>query len=371
VVLRELENASLVQQHAPGRYRMHDLIRLYSTDTAHQHLPHEVQDAALRRVVDFYTHTAHTADRLLHPHRPPIQLNPPEPGCLPHSLPDYPAALAWFDTEHPCLLAAQHTATTHAWHQAVWHLAWTLNTFHGRRGHLHDLLSVWRAGVAAAEHLPDPTAHTLAQRLLGHAYAVLGRHDEASGHLRQALALAEQHHDRTLQAHTHRTFAWAWERRGDDRQALEHATHALTLYRTLDNPVWEARTLNLVGWYAARLGEYDRARDHCQAALTLNRRHHDPDGEATTLDSLGYIAHHTGHHHLAIHHYRQALTLNRDLGHTYYLATTLDGLGHPHTALGEHDQARAVWREALELYRAQQRTEDAERVQQRLAGLDL
>ncbi|WP_238413220.1 hypothetical protein [Saccharothrix deserti] len=70
-----------------------------------------------------------------------------------------------------------------------------------------------------------------------------------------------------------------------------------------------------------------------------------------------------------MHHYRQALTQFRDLDNTYNAADTLDRLGHPHVALGQHDQARAVWEEALELYRAQHRTEDAERAQRQLHEL--
>ena len=365
-VLRELENASLVHQHVPGRYRMHDLIRLSATDIAHQELPESVRESALRRVVDFYLHTAQTADQCLHPHPTPIPTDPPAPGCLNHPIPDTAAALTWFDTEHSCLLGAQQTALTRDWHQVVWNLAWSVSTFHDRRGHHHDRLAVWQAAFTSAAYIPIPAARIDAHRHLGYAYAEVDRHDDAVHHLNQALTLAEHRHDH--QARIHGMLAWAWGRQGEDRRALEHATHARNLYRTLDNPMSEAISLNLVGWYAAQLGEYDTAREHCQAALVLQRRHH-PDGQAATLDSLGYIEHRSGHHDQAIQHYRQALERLRELGNTYQLADTLDGLGHPHIALGEHEQARTAWREAQQLYREQRRDKDADRVQRQLDDL--
>jgi tetratricopeptide (TPR) repeat protein len=368
--LRELEHASLIQQHVPGRYRMHDLIRLYATDTAHQDLAQDAREAALRRVLDFYTHTAHTADRLLESHRHPIQLHLPAPGVRPQPLSDASAALAWLDTEHPVLLAAQSAATSHAWYTTVWQLAWTLNTFQTRRGHRHDRLAVWQAALDATAHLSDPTAGITVRRLLGYAYADLGRHEEGIQHLYQALALAEEHHDPQQQAHTHRVLAGAWARRGEDRKALEHVTNALGLYRALNQQVQEADTLNEVGWCAARLGEYDTARTHCEAALILHQHHHNLAGQAFTLDSLGYIAHHTGHHRQAIGCYEQALTLLRAVGDTAEAATTLDNLGHPHVALREHEQARAVWREALALCQDQGRSTDATRIQHQLDNLD-
>jgi DNA-binding SARP family transcriptional activator len=368
--LAELTRAHLATEHAPGRYTLHDLLRAYAADQAHTHDSQTERHDALRRVVDFYLHTAYTADRLLDPHRAPIRLDPPTPGTHTHPLPDVPAAMTWFDAEHPNLLAIHQAAITHAWHPTVWQLAWALSNFHGRRGHRHDRLAVWRAALDAAEHLPDPTIRIRAHRFLGRAYADLGRHKEATGHLHQALALAEEHHDTHQQAHTHRTLALAWERRGDDRQALEHATRARDLCRTLDQPVWQADTLNLVGWCAARLGDYDAARAHCRAALALYRRHHDPEGEASTLDSLGYIDHHTRHHSQAINHYQQSLTLYHDLGNTYESANTLDKLGHPHAALGQRQKARTVWQQALQLYRQQGRDQDAHRVQQQLDTLD-
>ncbi|PSL47132.1 DNA-binding SARP family transcriptional activator [Saccharothrix carnea] len=367
--LRVLEDHSLLDRHPHGRYAMHDLVRAYAT-TADDHLPEPEREAALDRLTDFYLHTAHTAERLLNPHRPPIGLDPPAPGTHPHPLPDRAAALAWMDAHHLHLLAVQHAAATRHRHRTVWQIAWALASFHRLRGHIHDDLAVWQAAADAATHLPDPGARILAHRLLGHALAELERHDFAITNLHQALDLARQHHDLTQQAHTQHALTWAWEQHGDDHKALEHAQHALDLFRALDQPVWEATALNMVGWHAARVGEYDYARKHCQAALDLYRRHEDPDGEADTLDSFGWIEHHTGHHHRAIEHYEQALALYRTVGNTTEAADTLNNLGHPYSALGDHIRASAVWQEALDLYRQQGRHTDAERVRRQLADLD-
>ena len=367
-LLRELEDAGLLQRCSADRYRMHDLVRLFATDHAEQaHCPAE-QEKAARRVLDFYARSAYDADRLLNPYRRPSHLDPPAPSAHSQPLPDVPSAVAWFEVEHANLLAAQRSAASRGWHDIVWHLAWALGTFHRRKGHLHEMLAVWRAALAAAEHLPEPTARTLAHRGVGLAYAELGRHAEAIEQLHQALT--GHHADPVGQAHTLQELALAWARQGDDRRALEHATLALDICRTLNQPIWHADALNAVGWFAARLGEYDTARTHCQAALNLYRSNHHVEGEAATLDSLGYIEQHTDRHRQAIEHYQQALTLRRSIGNTYSCASTLDSLGHPYVALGRHEQARAAWRQALELYRDQGRETDADRVREQLDTLD-
>ncbi|WNV86690.1 tetratricopeptide repeat protein [Umezawaea sp. Da 62-37] len=369
-ILRVLEEHSLLDRHPHGRYAMHDLVRAYAVAYAHDTLPEPARTAALERVTDFYLHTASAADRLLDPHGTPTPLDPSAPGTRPHPLSDHAAALAWFDTHHSHLLAVQRTAALHHRHQIVWNLARTLGTLHWRRGHRHDDLAVWQAATDAADHLPSPATRSYAHQRLGHAHAVLGGHEQAITHLRQALALAELHQDLERQAHIHHTFAQVWELRGDNGQALVHAHHALDLFRVLGQPGRVAITLNQVGWFAACLGDYDTARTHCQAALSLHRSHHNLNGQAATLDSLAFVEHHTGHHLQAVDHYRQALTLFRTLGHTAAAADVLDSLGRPHAALGHHAQTGEVWREALELYRQLGRTTDADRVQRQLDDLD-
>jgi DNA-binding SARP family transcriptional activator/tetratricopeptide (TPR) repeat protein len=364
-VLAVLADASLIDRTPGGRYGMHDLVRAYATTVADE-LSTKVREAALQRVLDFYTQTAFAADRLLNPHRSLAQLDPPTPGVDHIDFPDVQTAWGWFDAENACLLAAQHLAATLSWHVTVWWLAWAMDTFVFRRGQRRDRLAVWLAAADAATRVSNPTARTNAHRALGRCYADLGRHEDAVDHLRQALTLAEHRHDPVQQAHTHFALARTWELHGDDRQALEHVRSALAIHRSLDEPVWVAEALNGVGWYAARLGEYDTARENCREALALLREHHNPDGEANTLDSLGYIDHQSGRHHQAVDHYEQALAVYRDLGNAFQVADTLDRLGQPHAALGQTEQARTAWREAEELYREQGRHDEATRVQRQL-----
>ncbi len=366
IALRTLERQSLVDEHLPGRWRMHDLVRLHAAELAHDKQETEERLEALIRLVDFYLYTAHRATVLLNPLRKLIDLGKPPAGCTPLSLADGAAALEWFDAEQPCLLAVQQLAVEIGWDIKVWQLASTLNTFHSRRGRVSDDLTVWQLGLAAAERLDDSSAKALAHRCLGHGYARANRQDEALDHLRQALALFELTDDRRGQGHCHQILAWIWEQRGDDQLAMDHSVLARSHFHEVGQPALEAMAFNAMGWYAGRLGRYDEARIHCEAALDLFRLQSFPEGEAETLDSLGFIALKTGRYADAVEHYQRALVMFREAGNAYAEANTLAGLGNSHTALGDLDQAREAWQAAVELYRKQGRAEHADDVQARL-----
>ncbi|MEV0615387.1 BTAD domain-containing putative transcriptional regulator [Nonomuraea sp. NPDC050404] len=358
-VLRHLEQASLLGQDAHARYRMHDLIRRYVAS----HLPSDT--AALRRVVGFYLHTARAADTLVRPSGAVIELDPPAPGTYPAPLHDVAAALSWFDSEHLCLLAAQKTAAEHGMHDSVWGIAWYLNNYQDRRGHLHDQLTVLQAGLAATIRRGDPEAEGRMRRLLGNVSAKLGRHDQAIDHLHHALALAGKTGDRLDEARTYRAIAVAWMRQENYELALDRVTRAQQIYHALDEPAWESDALNDMSWYAAKLGRYDLARETGEAALQLARRTRERSVEGSTLDTLGYVNHLSGNHAQAVQHYRDALRLLTEIGSHYYAANTLERLGETYVMLGSHDEAHAAWQQAVAMYQKQGRADDAARVQQR------
>ncbi|MFK4271548.1 AfsR/SARP family transcriptional regulator [Streptomyces milbemycinicus] len=367
VLLGELEAAHLVQRHAPARYRMHDLVRLYAAECG-QAAERGRRTDALRRLVDFYLHTAFAANSLVDGPNPPFrpELDPPAAGCVPVRLEGPGAALDWFDAEHACVLAAQRLALKQEWHTAVWQLAWTLIFYHWGGAHFRDHLRVWRAGLTAAELQGHPPARALAHWRLGQAASHLGRGAEALDHLGRALAVYEEAGDVPAQAHTHRTLGWVWEQQGDKEAALSHACQALRLYEGLGNPFWQANQLNAVGWCHAQLGRFEEARDHCERALALFRAEAGRGAEASTLDSLGYIAHHTGRHDQALDHYGEALELFREAGNAYDEADTLANIADAQQALDRGEEARENRLLALDLYRAQRREAKAQHIQDQL-----
>ncbi|MEU4443301.1 tetratricopeptide repeat protein [Actinosynnema sp. NPDC050801] len=370
VRLRDLEAESLVQEHEPGRYRMHDLVRLYAAEQATRDIAEPVRHEALTRLLDFYLHTAYSGERVLDPHRPPIVIGRPVPGVTPHPLPDLARAVAWFEVEHANLMEAQLLAARHGWHTPTWRLGWVLHTFHYRQGHRRDNLATWRTAVAAVEHLDDPGDRARAHRRLGVALLDVGEHREGLANLNRALDLFHRADDVAGQARTHEAFAAAWHQQGDSERALKHAYQALELYQGLGDPTREANMLNSVGWYHVGLGDLTRAAEYCTAALELNRRQGYADGEAYTLSSVGHIAHRTGDHARAVEHFREAIAVLRSLNDRGEEADTLDLLAQAHSALGQHDEAREAWSQALELYRSQHRTAEVLAIRSRLAAPD-
>lgn len=364
--LRDLETASLLAEGTAGRYWMHELIRGYA---AGQEFDDAERNAALRRLLDFYLHTAYAADRLLAPERDPISLAGPAPAGAPLELPDSAAALTWLTEEHGNLLGAQRAAIALGDDRYVWQLAWVLNTVHHRRGLLHDELGVWQAALTSARRLGEPAISILVLRMVGRVLGQLNHDADAEHHFRQALALAECEGDLLDQAYVHGHLGSLSDRRGDHQRAFDHGRRAYELFRAAGNAVREAQTVSNLGWSAARLGRYADAREYCETALTLCRGLDDRAGEAYIFDSLGYIEDHDGHPELAAGFYRQAIAVAREVGDLYQAANTLEDLGRSYVTVGDHRQARTAWGEAVSLYRAQRRTDDAARLERRLAEL--
>jgi DNA-binding SARP family transcriptional activator/tetratricopeptide (TPR) repeat protein len=368
-VLRELEDASLVQQPVPGRYRMHDLVRLYAAAQADT-LDAGARAQALRRVVDYYLHTAAACDRLVAPHRPEAELGQPAEGCHPDQPADSAQARGWFEAERTCLVAAQKLAGEQGWHAHVWQLAWVLNSVQVIQGVLHGRIAAWQAGLAAAQELGQPALQARAHRFLGDAYAQAGKNEEAIRHLNESLTLAEHLDDVPNEVYCHLFLAFAWEQSRDYHQALAHASHARQLAQTLGRPVWEAQTLVRMGWSHAYLGQFADARAHCAAALALASGNSYVAGEIAALECLGYISHHSGDYEGAIGYYSRVLEFCRQSGVTFVEADIQASLADAYSARGQETSARRAWRRALDLYRAQYRTRDAARAQAQLDSLD-
>jgi DNA-binding SARP family transcriptional activator len=352
-LLAELLHASLLTEHDPGRYTFHDLLRDYAIDLTHTHDSDHTRHVAMTRLLDHYTHTAGTADRLLDPTRDPIPLPlaRPAPNTDPERPADHQEAMDWLTTERRALLATLRQAGNAGFDIHAWQLAWALDRFLDRRAQWPDLIAAWRAALHAGRRLADPVAQAVAHRRLGCADTMLSRYAEAHTHLAHALDLFTEVGNRTGLVYTHRDRSILWERQGQPHKALDDAEQALTLSLATSNHRGQAYALNAVGWCRAQLGDHAQALTYCGQALNLHQQLGNREGQAATWDSLGYAHHHLGHYSQAVDCYQQALTLHRDLGYRYYGARTLARLGDTHHAAGNPTAAHITWQDALSILR--------------------
>jgi DNA-binding SARP family transcriptional activator/tetratricopeptide (TPR) repeat protein len=350
-LLTELVRANLLTELVPGRYALHDLLRAYADELVEAYDPEGERQAALTRLLDHYTHTAYTADRLLDPHRDAISvpLAAAAPGVHAEHLADQRAATAWLRTEHDVLLATLRYAGPAGFATHAWQLAWALDTFLKRQGRHHERADIWKAALAAARRLGDLDARASAQRRLGWAYTRLGRYAEAEECLNETLALYARSGDLVGQARTHCNLSYLWERHERPQHSLEHDWQALALFQAAGHRRGEAAVVNAIGWHSAMAGDHTQAVTMCQRAVGLLHEIGNQTGEAAAWDSLGYAHHRVGQYSQAVTSYHRALTLFRDLGDRYEEASTLERLGDAHLGAGDHAAAEAAYRHAVEI----------------------
>ncbi|WP_206189772.1 AfsR/SARP family transcriptional regulator [Streptomyces griseoruber] len=347
--VRELQAAHLLQEHTPGCYTFHDLLRAYATELADTFDTDRERSATLGRILDHYVHTAYAADRLLLPHRDPISLTPAADGVSPEQLTTHRQALEWFTRERACLTAAVEHAALAGSDVHAWQLAWTIITFLSRGGLWHDVETVERTALAAAVRLGDHSAQAECHRELAYAFALTGRGPEAGRALLQALELSTELNDVLGQAHTHIALGWLHEYQGDQQTAFRHDLTALELFTSLGHRPGRARALNAVGWDHIQLGHHQQAISHCREALALQQQLQDERGQAGTWDTLGNAYQQINDYPNAIDCYQHSLELNQTLGHRYNEAETLVHLGETHRATGALNAAQDAWQRAIDI----------------------
>jgi tetratricopeptide (TPR) repeat protein len=367
-LLGELAHSHLVTEHVAGRYAMHDLLRVYSTEQADAH-ESAGRHVAIGRVLDHYLHTAYAMSLVLDPSRVPVSLAPPQPGVQPEALTGYRQAWDWAEAERRVLLAAITGAAEHGFSRHAWQIASSLETYLLRRGHWHDLADTQRSALAAARRAGDTAGQAYAHSSLGRACTLLGSQEEAGAHLKDALELFQALGDPAGEALARiRMCTLSWRQSRYD-EAFIQAQRAHGLFRACGHRAGEAGALNNIGWYHFRLGDHERGFSHCQDALAIFRAIGDRRGEANVLDSLGFGHQRLGEHSEAISCFGSALRLFRELGDRYNQAEILTHLAASHHDSGNSPAAAQCWDQALAIL-AELNHPDAADVLAKLRHLD-
>ncbi|MFJ8534166.1 AfsR/SARP family transcriptional regulator [Streptomyces sp. NPDC093591] len=311
-LLESLVDTSLLESAAPGRYRYHDLVRLYARACAERdEWPPSERDAALSRLLDFYLATAagvyaieRPGDRLVD-HLEPT-------GAVGLTFTNRQAAWDWLYSEAAPLLACvrQSAAGERTLRRAI------------------DLL--W-ASVDLAESGANSREYEAAATVLREAAHAVG---DVRAEGRSSVVLSNA-----------RLFSGVFDR------AYREAREAFQLAEAADDPLpscWAANILGSIAFYQNRHAD---AEDYFSQAIEKFRSCGDLAGSASPLCNLSRLHLATGRADTAVALARQGTDIYQTLGHTLRGANGRYALGMALAKTGQHADATQQLEEALRVFR--------------------
>ncbi|MBC9713275.1 tetratricopeptide repeat protein [Streptomyces sp. TRM66268-LWL] len=347
-MLEDLLDAHLVQERAPGRYRLHDLVHQHARRACVEQDAQALRDKALGRVLDYYVHTAAAADAampFLAGTRAPSAGEPP--AALPQFA-DKRAALFWYVTEYTNLMAAFEAAVATGADRHVCELPRFMRTYFARRCGTTHLNFLFERSLDAAHRLGDPWQLAEAHSDLGFARYNAGRLAEADAAYASALPLVAETGDTRSQAELAMRRGYLKWDAGQVEEPLELFREAGALYEEAGSPAGAAHAKAYEAWALLQLGHPDEAARLARAALAVP--HDDPawPPALTARITLG-VALASEAPEEAMEHLRQALDLSREDGHRHNEAWCLNCLGVAQRRMGRYEEALASHREAFAL----------------------
>jgi DNA-binding SARP family transcriptional activator/tetratricopeptide (TPR) repeat protein len=365
-LLRDLTRGHLLTEHSPGRYAFHDLLRAYAAEQAELEDPCDLRDAAARRMLDHYLHTAHAAAVQINAGRGSLELGPARPGTVAEVPGSHEEALAWLAAEHQVLRALIGQAMGTGFNAYAWQLTWAVADYLEWHGQTDELSVLQEDALAAAERAGDRVGQATMHRSLGRSQFELHSWDKGRAHLFQALELCQALGDRVEQAQVHLRLGHAMSHAGRDREALGHGGQALMLFEEAGHRPGQARALSNIGFYHAQLGDFHQALARSEQALAAQRELGERCGEASTLDTLGCCHQRLGHYARSEECFREAIALFANIGSRNSQAEVLAHLGDMYSDAGRHRAAVPVWQQALDIFEELHHPE-AEQVREKLS----
>ncbi|MGH3736172.1 MAG: tetratricopeptide repeat protein, partial [Micromonosporaceae bacterium] len=340
-LLEELTSAHLVTEHVPGRFVLHDLLRVYAAELTRDVDPEPDRHAARHRMLDHYLCSAHAADQWLPTQRHPLDAPAPRPGVAPESFTGNAAAREWLSTELRVLLALIDQDTDDSYVPA---LSRAVNTFLIWRGLWQDKITVQLAALLVARRHGDGQGEAVIHRGLAQAYERLERREEARSHAQRAYERSGELGDHTGRASALLLLVWLSERDERPQDGLRYARQCLEAARAGGDPVLQALARNAIGWCHTLLGEPEQAIVHGEQALA------EPVGMCDVYSTLGNAHHQLGQHRQAVDYHRQAVDWSHRYGDRRHEAADQVNLAEAYESAGENDNARQARLRALSLY---------------------
>ncbi|MEU6409467.1 BTAD domain-containing putative transcriptional regulator [Microbispora sp. NPDC046933] len=356
--LDRLARAHLLEISGLGRYRPHDLVRLFTIELADARLTPEARKDALLGALGFFGATARHASTVLDPHR--VQLPWPGVPQRPLALGTADEARNWLEEELADVVAAAAQAMPSEDDEVArlgayvgFSLTWQLT----RGAHRREQRELNRLALAVGERTGDQEILSLAHGQIANALLNLGKGAEALLHQQAELELRRALRDRFGEMRALGNLGVVLLKLERHAEAREQTEAQRAIAREIGSEVGERHSL-LIGATACReLGDVTAAMCLVGEALALAQAAGDRYHEAAGLSLLSELCLDGGDLRTAKSYLERGLRLAREIGHRARECECLAVLARVHRLLNEPVQALAYAREALGI---RERSGDAE-----------
>ncbi|MEU0885797.1 BTAD domain-containing putative transcriptional regulator [Lentzea sp. NPDC005914] len=321
-VLEELCGAHLVRQPTPGRYDMHNLVHAYAAN-----LVSEVDTAAIRRLLDYYLHTADAADRSIHPPRPLRPIVARDPGIVVPSFADSQQALAWCDTVFQNVAHLTREAKARGLLAHAWQLPWRLAGYMFVRNRWAEGIQLYLIALDATTELGDRYGESEILVGLAFAHSQLKHHGESVAYYIEAIVASREVGNKWTEGFSTMGLADEYRRLGQFGNAIESHLHALEVYREIDDVFGQCITLAHLGDTYRDLGKLEAAADCYRRAAEDSVHIGNQYGIGQALNGLGAVERLLGRTDDAAATATRAIAVCREIGDRHGEAQALVTLG--------------------------------------------
>jgi tetratricopeptide (TPR) repeat protein len=334
---------------AGGRWRMHDLLRLYARQLSDAHADADGREQARDRLLRYYLDTARAADAHL-------RALPGTP--VPTTFTGRDNAREWFDAERPSLIAAVTTAASTGRDQVAMRLPLALVQYLSWRRRFDDWLSTSTIGRDAARRLRDQNHEARALDNLGAALRRARRLEEAIAAHQDAVAICRETGDRHGESMALNNLGEALREASRLEEAIAAHQDAVAICRETGDRHGEGRAVDNLGVVLGKAGGLEEAIAAHQDAVAICRETGDRHGESMALNNLGEALREARRLEEAITAHQAAAAIYRETGYRHGEGIAMDNLGAAlrearrlEEAIAAHQAAAAIYRETGDRYR--------------------
>jgi tetratricopeptide (TPR) repeat protein len=346
--LSALRRAHLIERTVAGagRWRLHDLVRLYALELV---ASDPERDVATDRELRHYILTAGIADD---------RLRAPSGQPVPGRFTCHEQALDWLETERPNLVAVAALAAATERPEAAFLLTMRVGAFLERRRHAGDFITISLIAARAAHDLEDPHGEAMALSNLGLALATQRRFDDAITAHELAVRILELTGDGERVGQALASLGLTLSSARQSHRAIAVYRQALVIHRRTGDRHSEAGTLTNLGELLERVSGAEEGIPLHEHAVAIYHDLRDRHGEAGALNNLGNALSYVERVEEAIAAISKALAIFRETGDRHRegkaqtnLATAFGAVGRFAEAVSADTEATAIYRETGDRYR--------------------